>query len=238
MNSNLTAGERNVQQVFSGDRVIHISYDNLIPGEYEKRVIFGNLCGSLTGMRCIFEGRRADVFYITGGLCRFDDYIKKEAENTQSFLGIILEILKAVRECGNYLIPENELSLKPENIFFSEMNGSVKLLYMPGFRRKASLAEEMAMLTDRAEKVCHFGMLQRDIISEYRSELLRGDNDTDSMISITEEAMRRTFIPSVPDSIKAADGEKKVMVMESGSDYGAGGIIKRHLKDFINELVS
>lgn len=68
MGSSMSFYDRNIQQVASDDKVIHISYDNLVPGEYEKRVIFGNMCISLVRMRCIFEGNDADVFYITAGL--------------------------------------------------------------------------------------------------------------------------------------------------------------------------
>ncbi len=262
MGSNMKLYDRNIQQVSSDDKVIHISYDNLVPGEYEKRVIFGNMCGSLVGMRCIFEGDGADIFYITAGMSRFDEYIARAADSMQSFLGVILSILKAVRDCGNYLIPENEISLKRENIFFSEMNGSVKLMYLPGFSRESSIGSETVMLTEQAERMCGFGMLHRDALNEYRSKILENENDIHEMIALTEEAMRRTF--NVSSDIKAdeartastdpaapvntvfsydrfsaaAEIDKHPAVREEPAEYGASGVIKRHIREFINELVS
>lgn len=264
MGSSMSFYDRNIQQVASDDKVIHISYDNLVPGEYEKRVIFGNMCGSLVRMRCIFEGSGADVFYITAGLAGFDEYAGKEAESMQGFLGIILNILKAVRDCGNYLIPENEISLRPENIFFSEMNGDVRLMYLPGFSRESSLGREAVMLTERAEKLCRAGVLARGALEEYRVRLLENENDVHEMISATEEAMRRTFNvfqhsqqPAAPlysaqassqaagtppsydqGATAPAESERRTAVRETPVEYGAGGVIKRHIREFINELVS
>lgn len=292
MGSNMNFYDRDIKQIASDDKVIHISYDNLVPGEYEKRVIFGNMCGSLVRMRCIFEGNDADVFYITAGLSRFDEYIARNTDSMQSFLGMILNVLKAVRDCGNYLIPENEISLRSENIFFSDMNGSVRLMYLPGFSRDGSLGKEAVALTERAEKLCSHGMLQHDALKEYRSELLENENDIHEMISLTEEAMRRTFniypntsytnafhgaAPGAEDDAGASDGgmtadmiqkynystgagtyhaesgapalydraaagagsaEKRLMVREEPAEYGASGVIKRHIREFINELVS
>ncbi len=254
MGSNMNFYDRDIRQIASDDKVIHISYDNLVPGEYEKRVIFGNMCGSLVRMRCIFEGSDADIFYITAGLSRFDEYIARETDSMQSFLGMILNILKAVRDCGNYLIPENEISLRSDNIFFSDMNGSVRLMYLPGFNRDGSLGNEAVMLTEHAEKLCRHGMLQRDALREYRSELLENENDIQEMISLTEEAMRRTFNVYTNEYTAAAPGaevssdtadiaaacipEKRPMVREEPAEYGTGGVIKRHIREFINELVS
>lgn len=248
MISNFSSSERNIHQTASKDRILNISYDNIVPGEYEKRVIFGNMCESLVSMRCIFEGTSADIFYITGGLSRFDEYIKKEAGGTQAFLKIILNLLYAVKECGNYLIPENEISLKTENIFFSEMNGNAKLVYMPGFRRERPLGEEVAALVEKAEKMCHLGMLQRDIMSEYKNSLVESESDISVMTALTEEAIRKTFMPVLHDE-KDTDAlytGKKIenqgmtsMAMEEAAKYGSGsGVLKRHIRDFINEIVS
>ena len=263
MGSSMSFYDRNIQQVASDDKVIHISYDNLVPGEYEKRVIFGNMCISLVRMRCIFEGNDADVFYITAGLNRFDEYIGKETESMQGFLGLILNILKAVRNCGNYLIPENEISLRSENIFFSKMNGDVRLMYLPGFSRESSLGREAVMLTERAEKLCRPGVLTRSALEEYRARLIENENDVHEMISATEEAMRRTFnvfqpsqhsdahmhsaqapsqaaAPPVRDhgGTASVESERRLAVRETHVEYGAGGVIKRHIREFINELVS
>ena len=46
MGSSMSFYDRNIQQVASDDKVIHISYDNLVPGEYDKILtIQGELCG-------------------------------------------------------------------------------------------------------------------------------------------------------------------------------------------------
>lgn len=254
MISSINNDGRNIQQTASGDKILNISYDNIVPGEYEKRVIFGNMCGALVSMRCIFEGTSADIFYITGGLSRFDEYVKKEAADTQSFLKIILSLLQAVRECRNYLIPENELSLKSENIFFSEMNGNAKLIYMPGFRRESALGEETAALVEKAERICRFGMLQRGIMTEYKAALIEAESDAAAMISLTEEAIRKTFTPAIyggadyecdSGTVGSTGAEKRQpavnqasRMMEDASEYGTGGVLKRHIRDFINELVS
>lgn len=279
MGSNMNYYSRNIQQVASDDKVIHISYDNLIPGEYEKRVIFGNMCPSLVGMRCIFEGNDADVFYITAGLSRFDEYAAREVDSMQSFLGMILNVLKAVRDCANYLIPENEVSLRSENIFFSEMNGSAKLMYLPGFVRDGSIGTEAVMLTERAERLCGAGMLQREALEAYRGRLAENENDIHEMIAITEEAMRRTYNIAYDQAAVQSSGqpahqyqasaaseqrglydigsiaplneisleknrseknrtEKRPAVGEEPASYGTGGVIKRHIREFINELVS
>lgn len=275
MGSSMSFYDRDIRQVSSDDKVIHISYDNLVPGEYEKRVIFGNMCSSLVKMRCIFEGNDADIFYITAGLSRSDEYIARETDSIQSFLEMVLNILKAVRDCENYLIPENEISLRCENIFFSEMNGSVRLMYLPGFSREGTIGREVVMITEHAEKLCRFGMLHKDVLSEYRNGILENENDIQEMISLTEEAMRRTFNVYSSDvnneyDASAASEEKSADMQPCGSgqspsalpayggyshadaaasgkrfaareepvEYGTGGVIKKHIREFINELVS
>ena len=119
------------------------------------------------------------------------------------------------------------------------------------------------MLTERAEKLCRPGVLTRSALEEYRARLIENENDVHEMISETEEAMRRTFnvfqpsqhsdahmhsaqapsqaaAPPVRDhgGTVSVESERRLAVRETPVEYGAGGVIKRHIREFINELVS
>lgn len=237
MNSNILSSERKIRQVSSGDRVIHISYGSFLPGDYEKQVILGNRCSALVPVRCIFDGDSADIFYIVSGLCGFTEYVEKQTNGTRSFLELFLGILKEMQLCGQYLIPHNEISLLEEHLFFSEMNGEAKLLYMPGSAREEALGQALAGLVQRAERRCHLGLFQRELLDEYRNELLLCEEDLEQMIGVTEETMRKTYGMEIPE-MTAAPAAGVQSVREQPKEYAASGGIRRHLKDLINDLVS
>lgn len=228
--------ERNIQQGSSDEKVIHISYSNFSPGDYEKQVIFGNRCPSLVRMRCIFEGSRADIFYITGGSYRYKEYIERKAVDTQDILRVILAILKALQDCCGYLIMENEISLNSNNIFFSLSDDSVRLMYMPGRDQGMELSEQMILLTREAEAASRLGMLQKDILRGFCDTVSDCGNDISKMIEAAEEALRKTYIPFQDISDEADVSVPKLQ--EEKRDYSEAGSFKRHLKDFFNELVS
>jgi len=234
--SGISIYERNIQQGFSDERVIHISYSNFIPGNYEKQVIFGNKCPSLTGMRCIFEGSNADVFYIIGGLCRFEEYVEKKAVSTQDLLGLILSVLKAVKECSAYLVMGNEISLKSENIYFTAAEGRVQLMYMPGGRRLSNMGDEIILLTEKAERISRLGLLQKDIIKDFCSAVSTCGDDVADMIAAAEEAMRKTYIPF--QDVSDENEIRSQKLQEEKREYMEGSAIKKHIRDFFNELVS
>lgn len=240
-NENINFTTRNVYQVSAGEQAVRISYDELMPGEYEKRVILGNGCSSLVSMRCIFEGDSADIFYITSGLCTFEEYFRRTAGSLQSFLDAFLKLLNAIVDCEDHLILKDEIRLRMENIFFSEANGNVKLLYMPGSAREGTLGAEMAAVIEDAQSLCSAGMLYGGQLEEYKASVKGAGNNIERMILLTEEYLRRTF-SSAAAPYNAGGNEENIKenaVAEEAADfYGTGSSIKKHIKDFINELVS
>ena len=238
MNSNILNPERSIRQLSSGDRVVHISYGSFLPGDYEKQVILGNKCSALIPMRCIFDGDSADIFYIISGLCGFEEYVEKETDGARSLLEMILNVMKAVRLCGQYLILEHEVSLRPEHIFFSEANGAARLLYMPGSAPGESLGEAFAELLRTGEQRCRLGLFQKELLEDCRNGLIVCGNDLEQMICAAEESMRRTFGMELPEISGAPAAAEEVSVREYSSEYGGTGGIRRHLREFLNDLVS
>ena len=239
MSGGLNILERNVRQISCGTNVIHISYENFLPGEYEKRVIFGSRCRSLVKMRCIFDEKRADIFYMIFGLTSLEDYLKKQPDDIQKVLEILLDIIKAVRDCSSCLIPAEELMLDFDSIYVSEQQDRVLLIYNPGGGRSGSLSGSISAIADRMKKSCRAACLGGRVLDQYQKQLLSCEEDVEKIISATEEAMRRSYT-GIPAGYSAPEtGPADIhAVMESENAYGAGSIIRQHIRDFFNELVS
>ncbi len=232
----------------AGEKRIHIKFNNISLSEFERRVIVENKCDSFLDMRCISDKNSLEIFYSDDGFRVLGDVVKENVKEPSDLLMIINAILRAVRDCGNYLITPEEICLSEECIYYSEESRRAGFLYIPGYKSDLEIREQIVEIVDRAVEKSERMALMMKTISRYKMKIYEDEYGIDDLMRITEDFIRAESALKIPEIVYVDKPEDKQQfsVMDGNAEYnsgnGAAGFnvdkIKKRFWKIINEFVS
>lgn len=195
---------RNEYRQRNGGQRLHMRFAGSAVSEYEKNVILENKCRSFMEMYTVTNGSDLDVYYSMTGYTAVKNYISSRDFSETDILKILLAILELVRSCEDYLIFPEYISLRPEHIFVSQEDGSLKLMYLPGYRTTKSLKKLIATLVTDLASVSS-GNSEKKILKNYREQILMSEYGIQGCISLGEDLMRNSCVTRQPDLYSQTD---------------------------------
>ena len=230
-----------------GEQKLHMRFARSAVSDYENHVILENMCPAFLDMYASRNGADLDIYYRMTGYVGMKSYIKSRLFSGHEILKIAAELMEAVKSCENYLIFPEYISLRTDHIFVSRETGSLRLMYLPGYRTTKAMKKLIVSLIEELSGANFREESDRKLILEYRDKLLANEYGIQGCINLAEELIRRGNRKGTEDPFPERKKNMELTVAdrasETESEYFDTRVnslisVKKKLAEFMENLLS
>ena len=238
---------RTEYQQRGGEQKLHMRFARSAVSDYENHVILENMCPVFLDMYTARNGADLDIYYRMTGYIGLKKYIRSRRFSGSEILKIVVELMEAVKSCEEYLIFPEYISLRADHIFISGDDGTLRLMYLPGYRTTKALKKLIVSLIDELSAADFREEADRNLILGYRSKVLADEYGIQGCINLAEDMMRGKIRNESGshfcDSAASTEMNAIDKVRETESQYFDSRItglinMKKKLADFMENLLS
>lgn len=167
--------------------------------EYEKRILSMKDCPSVLQVSFMKMENEERITYDFTGYCPLEEFIRLSMKRSNSdgenrndadgALKIILNILYAIKECGDYLLMGDRLPLLMETIFIDISTDKVSFAYVPSLLDNTTLQERLIDLFEKISAFYYDGELN-PFIAGLKKGILEKNPGVDGIITMVASIQR------------------------------------------------